>query len=75
MNLPSGATLIRAALDTASGKPVVWYTAPEQTKAKFDATRSFIVIMNSGTIDGDNLKHLGMWWEADKTFHLFELFK
>jgi hypothetical protein len=74
MTLPDGAQIIRAAIEPKKGIPVIWVsvTVPDDTPAVGGKQRRFVAVRDGATIEGD-CTHVGMWWEGNVTFHLFEL--
>jgi hypothetical protein len=79
LSLPEGTKMLRAGVNPQSGKPGVWYTQlqafqeeSEETPAFAPFVRTFIVLVDGNEVE-DGATHIGMWWEANRTFHLFEL--
>ena len=68
-------TFERAGISPESGKPVVWCTEHGSHLAKEPAFvhSRFVVVRDNGIIPDGIPKYIGSWWEANITFHLYEM--
>jgi hypothetical protein len=75
LKLPPKAKVLRAGIDPANGAPTLWYTAATMVGEE-ETERHFVVVVTSPE-DTAQLEepatHVGMWWAAAYTYHLFEL--
>lgn len=70
--LPVGSKILRAGLNPGDQmRPAFWYTFPVINAA--DEVGYRIVVVTKGARLPINAIHIGMWWTAAETFHLFQL--
>ena len=69
--------IVRAGIDPASGAPAIW-TAYVPTSAQEELVERVFVVLTDDMVfedkEASSVAHRGMWWEADTTFHLVEIF-
>ncbi len=71
--MADGSNIVRTGIDPGSGRPVVWTTYVLSTPMM--VARRFLVVEDNARDIPASSVHRGMWWEANRTFHLFELFE
>jgi hypothetical protein len=71
VELPQGATVIRAGISPDDRSPAFWFLC-DPTASK---ENRFFTVVCTGTEVPDEAQHCGMWWEGALVFHLFELDK
>jgi len=73
---------LRAGIDPGGGVPTVWFQhalSLEKTPTE-TVERRFVVVEHTlgqtahKDVGGRVVVHLGMWWAAASTYHLFEIF-
>ena len=70
VSLPIGATIERAGISPMDGEPSIWYSV--RTDEDYLVMHKFVIIMDDEIVDDDRATHIGIWWEGDRTLHLYE---
>ena len=72
--LPRGAEILRCGIDPATQQPAFWFLADKEALSE-EVEQHQLVVVTTGMEVPYGSHHLGMWWAASETFHLFALEK
>ncbi len=76
VELPGAALIMRAGINPADGQPAFWYRFNVvDGKPMYGPSKHKIVVTTTGHRVPHPANHIGMWWAASETFHMFELFE
>lgn len=71
MKVPWGSKLLKAGISpAAAGEQSVWYLHNLEHEEEVEIT--LVVVADGQDVTHGFVQHVGMWWEGDTTFHLFE---